>query len=195
MFNGDGDPLRWVLRTKVSKEDHDLIEEFANHQSNGNLSGLLRTMISDWLALAVEEGSDDLPVEVRLRVKARHRQKRRRFRDDLRLAFLSLADDPDAEYEADLATMAKKYNLPWPPEDVKPSQVDPDLKRINERLQVMWRENGHGGAVTLRALQSRLNGYRSADLRGHLERLESEGIVVLDGVRAAGNTLTVRRPV
>jgi hypothetical protein len=192
----DEDQFKWKQNTKVDKNTDDLIEEYANKFTNGNISAMLRQMIFDWIETTQQNEKDQkLPEKLQYLLRKREYRARVSITEDLQRTALDLARMPDIEMEQAAANLAYKYNLPWPITNIKPRDVDPDLSKIIKRIENTWWDGQHNGRMTLRELQRHLSGYNAEELKFHLDRLVASGDIEITGGTSEHTTLEIIVPV
>lgn len=201
----DHDKLPKVLHVRVTERVYREIEHLMNaHGSCGNYSSTARRMIQDWLAiyygetenisLSQEDATREPDPELRLEQRVHKRERRREMADRLRRYWVDLQDEPDPEMEENLATVASKYGIDWPPENTTRSDVDPTLRRILRNLEDLWWQDGNLGKVTLRDLQQK-TGLNSKTLRKSLATLHQEDKVITQGeLDTSHNTVRIISP-
>jgi len=194
-LDGYGSKSNWRIQFKLDKPLHDLVEECANRYMHGNISGMMKRIVVEWIQSVLptyKQDDLDVPVDIQfLRYRRAHEEQDVRTAE-LRLTWLELQRRPDPELEESARRMSEKYGLPWPPEDVRESEVDPDFSQIMDMLRYLWRTTP---LVAQRDLQRNLGKrYSAKQLRYFLHRLEELGEVRLRVPEASKRTLLISPP-
>jgi len=141
-FNSDN-PNKIQINTKVCQDLHDIIDELSNHRTGGNMSGLVREIIEEWLEY---QKSETMPPKVQMKVAKRIRDERERFEIELYEEYLKEQKRPDPKYAKTLEENAKSIGIPWPPQPIDLPMMLPRYKGILDHLK----ENN--GSSTLREM-------------------------------------------
>ena len=186
-YDAHSEALKYGLRTKVDKDTHDEVEEWANHLSNGNLSGMVRTCI----IIALEElrkGRADIAPSLAKAAHGRRKWlKKQNAIGRLQRASMELRQRHDPDYEAAMKKYAEEEGLQWPLQGYQ-VQVDPVLKRVAARLKTVSQEQEN---ISLRDVYKGMSGISADEARIAVLELEKMGAVQIAGSRETRGTMEI----
>jgi len=170
----DPESLRYGINARVDLQTVKWLEEYANHHTNGNMSEVIRHCVYE--KMIGFKASKESPVELRVVSSAFKRRMKKRVKETLKRSWLELQELPDSEQDEEMFELARKYNEPWPPPNVKASDVNPHLRDTLSRIRILCEENN--GQTTLSELQRSLSRYKIEDVRKFVSTLEDEKMIV-----------------
>jgi hypothetical protein len=189
VFNLNFSDLRFLLRSKFDYDHHQLLEEWANKLTNGNLSSILRITSAIGLQQIEKAYKGDVPAVVIAAMGRRKWVHKQNVRRRLCQAAMELQESYDPDYEEAMKKYAEEEGLKWPPDEFDKSEFDPSLKRVMDRLRAILVDNK---STTLRDVYHGMSGMTAADARSAIVRLEEMGVVSLQGSKTTGGSLQIQ---
>lgn len=121
---------RYKVSTKLDLDTHSVLEEMANHETNGNISAMLRITVANYIG---QQNSIGKPLDFELALMRRKARKKEEVATQLRKDYLHIQKNPNAEFEDLCQQKALESDLSWPPEMMEEIDIEDSNQRWSEK--------------------------------------------------------------